>query len=107
MPDADRRNGALVRILLLINKGVERRNGRAANSAFRQTTQFGDAPMLSKREKEVLVALSHGLGRQGSADALGVDLETIKTHTTRARRKLRAKDTTHAVAIALRTGLIS
>ncbi len=95
-PDADRRHDALLRCLqdIYLAEG-------SAPAATRDPHEVTDT------ELRALEAFSHGLGRTGTADALGVTLETVKTLTVRARRKLRAKDTTHAVAIAIRRGLIS
>ena len=94
-PDPDRRDAALLRCL----EDVYRAEGlRPAPPR---------ATGVTAAELRALEAFSHGLGRTGTADALGVTLETVKTLTVRARRKLRAKDTTHAVAIALRRGLIT
>lgn len=61
---------------------------------------------LTPRETQVIEALSHGLDSEGAADLLGIGLETVKTLTRRARRALRAKNTTHACCEALRQGLI-
>lgn len=60
----------------------------------------------SAREIEVLRYHSHGLTQEQCADALGIGAESVKTHMAEARRKLAAKNTAHAVAIALRLGLI-
>ena len=68
---------------------------------------FGDKPLAaSRRELDALRYSSHGLRERECADAMGVSEETVKTHLDFARRKLRAKNTAHAVAIALRLGLI-
>jgi DNA-binding CsgD family transcriptional regulator len=61
---------------------------------------------LSRREREILSLLSHGCELSHAAEALGIGYETARTHKRRARFKLRAKNTTHAVATALRKGLI-
>lgn len=60
----------------------------------------------SQRQLEALSYHSHGLVESECADAMGVSCETVKTHLEVARRSLGAKTTTHAVAIALRLGLI-
>lgn len=61
---------------------------------------------LSQGERYALMAASHGMRRPESAEILGVCEETIASRLERARRILRAKNTTHAVAIAMRLGLI-
>jgi DNA-binding CsgD family transcriptional regulator len=61
---------------------------------------------LSKREREVLLLLSHGCTLAQAADALGIGYETASSYRQKARFKLRAKNVTHAVALALRLGVI-
>lgn len=61
---------------------------------------------ITPAERRALVCLSHGMSYKMVADTLGVELETVKTQLRVARYKLRAKNTTHAVAQALRLGLI-
>ena len=89
-PDADRRDYALTRILWRIDHQPDQ----------------PDRP-LSPRELRCLEGMSHGLERAGTAELLGIDEETVKNHLRAARRLLRAKNTTHAVAIALRDGLLT
>lgn len=59
---------------------------------------------LTAGELRALEAASHGLSRQMTADAFGVPLETVRSQMRSAILKLRAKNTCHAVAIALRHG---
>ena len=61
---------------------------------------------LSPHETRALEAASRGLEAQMIADTYCVGVETVKTQLKAARLKLRAKNTTHAVAEALRRGLI-
>jgi DNA-binding CsgD family transcriptional regulator len=58
------------------------------------------------RELEVLRYTSYGLKWRECADAMGIAPDTVMAHLSHVRRKLRAKNTAHAVAIALRLGLI-
>lgn len=58
------------------------------------------------RELEVLRLLTFGHTRQSASVHLGIGLETVKTHLTNVRLKLGARNKTHAVAIAIRRGLI-
>lgn len=99
-PDPDRRNAALERLALLVHGGERVHNER------RQRPRQGAHDLLSPIEVRCLLVLSHGVGLRGAAELLGVGLETVKTHTKHARWKLRAKNTTHAVAIAIRQGII-
>jgi len=62
--------------------------------------------MLSAREVLALRHLSVGHEAGEVAAALGVTINTAKTYVLRAQRKLRARNRTHAIAIALRRRLI-
>jgi len=62
---------------------------------------------ITARERETLRLAANGLTNQAIARAMGITVETVKTRMIKARRKLRAVDRTHAVAIALALGLLS
>lgn len=62
---------------------------------------------LSDRERQVLLAVGDGgLQSAEAAAALGLAVETVKSHLRTIRAKLRAKTTAQAVARAIRAGLI-
>lgn len=61
---------------------------------------------ISRRELEVLQAMSEGLSNQEIADRLYVSLNTIKTHSSRLFVKLDVKRRTQAVEKAKRLQLI-
>lgn len=61
---------------------------------------------LSARQREVLAHISDGLCVKQSADRLGIEYSTARIHAEKARKRLGAKSAAHAVAIALRKGLI-
>ena len=63
--------------------------------------------LLSKREKEILFLISHGLNNKKLAHKLKIQDATIKTHLRRIRIKLKTANRTHSVAKALRQGYIS
>jgi DNA-binding CsgD family transcriptional regulator len=44
--------------------------------------------------------------RKEIAHAMGINVETVKNHLSRARYKLGARNTAHAVTLALRRGII-
>ena len=62
---------------------------------------------ISVREIEVLQLIANGLGNREIARTLYVSEETVKTHVQRLLRKLSATSRAHAVAIAIRDGLIA
>ncbi|GLY48411.1 response regulator transcription factor [Lentzea sp. NBRC 102530] len=65
-----------------------------------------DRPTLSKREYEVLTLIAEGLENQQVAAELVVSTETVRTHVKGILRKLGARDRTHAVSLAYRSGLL-
>ncbi len=62
---------------------------------------------LSKREYQVLGLIADGLENQSIAKILFVSVETVRTHVKSILRKLGARDRTHAVAVAFRTGVLT
>lgn len=61
---------------------------------------------LTPSELRTLVLLADGYSKPQIARATSWTFETLKSHTTRIRLKLGARNITHAVAIAIRNGLI-
>lgn len=61
---------------------------------------------LSSRELAVLRCAAEGLGRAETAAALFISPGTTATHLSRAYVKLGARNRTHAVALAMRAGLL-
>jgi len=61
---------------------------------------------LTPPEVMALRLASHGLTAAMIADERGVSEQTVRTQLANARVKLAAKTTTHAVAVAMRHGLI-
>lgn len=61
---------------------------------------------LTAREAEVLSLVARGFGNKEIGDVLGTAPGTAKAHVQSILSKLGAKDRTHAVAIALRRGII-
>ncbi len=61
---------------------------------------------LTRRERQVLVAMSHGLGNREIGGSLGISAHTAKFHVAQIIAKLQAQSRGHAVAKALRAGLV-
>ena len=61
---------------------------------------------LTAHELRVLQLMSDGYTAQQIADILQVGLETSKSATKAVRRKLGARNTPHAIAMAMREGII-
>ena len=62
---------------------------------------------LTQRELSVLKIASEGRTTDEIARALGVGMETVRTHLKKARTKLGARNKVHAVAEAMRQLLIA
>jgi DNA-binding NarL/FixJ family response regulator len=62
---------------------------------------------LSVRELEILRRVASGCANKEIAQQCEISEETVKTHVANILAKLSAKDRTHAVAIALKRGIIA
>ena len=62
--------------------------------------------LLTKREREVLVEIAHGLSNQEIADKLFISLPTAKTHVAHILAKINARDRVQAVVFAYDNGLV-
>ena len=75
---------------------------------FERVGERRDAPagfdVLTPRERQVLAAMSHGLGNREIGGALGISAHTAKFHVAQIIAKLQAQSRAHAVAKALRAG---
>jgi DNA-binding CsgD family transcriptional regulator len=61
---------------------------------------------LSPQQRTVLTLTAMGMAGPDVARALGVSHETVRMHLKRTRARLGARNTAHAVAIALQAGII-
>ena len=66
-----------------------------------------DKPVLTEKQREVVAALSRGLTDKQIAQAFGVSHRTIFDHVELAKKRLAASNRAHAVAEAIRRGVIS
>jgi DNA-binding NarL/FixJ family response regulator len=64
-------------------------------------------PNLTPREREIMHLMAEGGTAQDVGDALGVSVETVRTHVRNVIRKLQARNRVHAIAIALQRGDIT
>jgi DNA-binding NarL/FixJ family response regulator len=78
----------------------------AGPSAGATVADGGPARALTERELEVLGGMCEGRSNAEIGRGLFLSEDTVKTHARRLFRKLGASDRAHAVAIALRRGLV-
>ncbi len=67
----------------------------------------GAVEELSPREREVVTLLANGCSNRDIATVLAISEETVKKHVQSIIAKLGAADRTEAVAVAIRTGVVS
>ncbi|PRX47584.1 LuxR family two component transcriptional regulator [Prauserella shujinwangii] len=73
-----------------------------------QPAAQGNRPQmpLSRREYQVLQLVAEGLENSAIAKVLYLSVETVRTHVKSILRKLSARDRTHAVTTAFRSGIL-
>jgi two-component system response regulator DevR len=64
-------------------------------------------PELTSRERNILRLLADGLSNEAIGQQLVISPHTVRTHITKAMRKLDADTRTQAVALAIRQSLIN
>jgi LuxR family quorum sensing-dependent transcriptional regulator len=75
---------------------------RRAKEGMKMSTE-----KLTRREIEVMTLTAKGKTRGEISQLLSLSEKTVKDYIVRACKKLRAVNKTHAVALALTSGLIS
>lgn len=71
------------------------------------TARLVPVERLTARQREVLQLLARGCRYQDIATVLHVSRDTVKTDARSAIRLLQARNRTHAVAVAIRAGVIA
>jgi len=88
-----------------VSRGVGREADEAASGWTAPAS--GEPPYeLTHREFEVLELIADGLANREIGDRLFLSEETVKSHVKTLLEKLHARSRAHAVAIALRGGLM-
>jgi DNA-binding NarL/FixJ family response regulator len=77
----------------------------APDAAARLAEHFGDDE-LTQRELEVLSLIREGFRNKQAARRLGISETTVNFHIRNLVQKLGANDRAHAVALAIRRGLV-
>jgi DNA-binding CsgD family transcriptional regulator len=68
--------------------------------------EAASAPVLTRREREILALLADGFGNKQIAARLGISTNTVKTHLELLFDKLDVSTRTEAVTAAARRGLL-
>lgn len=77
------------------------------NSATIVNSKIPETPIqLSRREEQCLIWAARGKTQQEIGDILGLSPTSIRSHLDTARHKLRCINLTHAVGVAVATGVI-
>jgi DNA-binding NarL/FixJ family response regulator len=92
----------LIATVLAVHAG-EKRFGGAVAARLRDHVA---APTLSPRELEVLRLMAKGASTEAMAAALDIAHHTVKVHVRNILGKLKAENRNHAVATALKRGLV-
>ena len=82
----------------------EPRGGRRVSGVSDQDA--ASAPVLTRREREILALLADGFGNKQIAARLGIATNTVKTHLELLFDKLDVSTRTEAVTAAARMGLL-
>jgi len=79
----------------------------ALASEMRERPQAGEAPTLSRREREVLRLIAEGHRSPGMAEELHVSVATVEVHRRNLMRKLGLRTVADLTKYAIREGIIS
>ena len=106
-PDAGRRRGrAALAGLVATPPAFAAEALRFERVGERRSRAAAASTSLTPRERQVLAAMSNGLGNREIGGALGISAHTAKFHVAQIIAKLQAQSRAHAVAKALRAGFV-
>jgi DNA-binding NarL/FixJ family response regulator len=78
-----------------------------AGGSYVDPRATAQVPQLSPREREIMHLMAEGGTAEAIGTALGVSVETVRTHVRNVIRKLQARNRVHAIALALERGEIA
>ena len=97
--------GELVRAVRMVHAGLPFIDPALAGGLLSRRLGKPTSP-LSRRETEVLQLLAEGLTTEAAGQKLFLSPTTVRSYAENAMRKLEARNRVHAVAIAVRMGLL-
>lgn len=89
---------------LYIQKDIQK---KLLNQSYQKTNDNGLIPKLTRREKEVLRAISEELTTQQISEKLFISPKTVETHRMNIMSKLGAKNSVGIIKIAIEKELLS
>jgi LuxR family maltose regulon positive regulatory protein len=94
------------KLLTQLNPGKQQSTDRSRRDVSHVETENGVIQLLSRRERDILYRIAHGLSNQAIADEMVIELSTVKSHLKHIYRKLNVESRTQAVALARKLGLL-
>lgn len=70
------------------------------------TSKYQQTPIITRREKEILVEIAEGLTNQQIADKLFISITTVSSHRQNLMLKLEANNTASLIKMAVKYNLI-
>jgi len=104
MPDPDRRDAGLERLMLRVHGGIRYANRRRFDP-HRIPDATPDLP-LSAQQIRIVACISHGMTDRMIAESFGVVEETIKRQVKISLRKMACKSRSQLACEAIRQGII-
>ena len=98
--------GHVHRELLATIRAVHAGQKKIPSEVATELAEHATDEELTSREIDILRLIADGNSNKQIADRLSIGEATVKSHMTNILSKLNANDRTHAVAIALRRGII-
>ena len=89
-----------------VAEGGQRFDDVVVRAFLKEQSREEDARLLTSREIDILKLVASGHSNREIAAALILSLGTVKTHLDDVYRKLGVSDRAHAVAVAMRRGLL-
>ena len=97
----------IVRVIRQVAAGGRHFDAVVVHALMEDEQRRKDADPLSEREVEILRLVAAGATNKEVGQQLFLSPDTVKTHLESVYRKLGVRDRAHAVAVAMRTRLLS